>query len=211
MQSKHAFILALLTSAIAILSMLGGLLILSFLDLAEPYLSAREDRKQARKEVSITAPNFTTKLEGTQTQIFELDDNGQSVKLVYVSELNDSVADFSLFAVPQTNYTGKIYVASVKDAEKSLLIVYPLTVDTGHLGAAVLNVVSHQVSLSPDQSRVAVVNTTQPPNITAYDIASGVILATWELDTNEYLDENLHWINNDCFEHATRTLCLKYD
>jgi hypothetical protein len=164
-------------------------------------------------------------VEGSSLNILEVDAAGLPIRLVYVSDLNDPIADFSLFAVPQTNYAGTIYLESVQDLDSTSLIVYPLDVATGNLAAATLNVISNKCTLSPEQNRIAVINTTAGKNITAFDITTGATLASWTLAANERLNETLttrytgdgvRWTNNDCFDHAvwvdsimeTRTFCV---
>jgi hypothetical protein len=226
MQSKHGYILALVAGVGALIVVLGALLILELNSAAQPYLSGREQKSvKPEKTNPKTAPNFTSKVEGSSLNILEVDAAGLPIRLVYVSDLNDPIADFSLFAVPQTNYAGTIYLESVQDLDSTSLIVYPLDVATGNLAAATLNVISNKCTLSPEQNRIAVINTTAGKNITAFDITTGATLASWTLAANERLNETLttrytgdgvRWTNNDCFDHAvwvdsimeTRTFCV---
>ena len=230
MHSKHAFILALMAGAGALLVVLGGFLSLEFLQAAEPYLSGRVEaraKKTKNDAEPVSAPQLITKLDGSSVQIVELDKDGLIVRTIYSSDLKDQIADFSLFAVPQTNYDGKAYVLSVQDAEGSTLIVYPLTVATGKISPAVINVASAKSTISPEQNRVAVINTTPANNITAYDVATGAVLASWTLAAGERLNEaaytraytggGVRWTSNSCFDHAIwtntdmqlRTFCIE--
>lgn len=227
MQSKHALILALFAGATALLIVISGLLSLSLLEVAEPYLDTRgfKQPNQTDRAQKIKSPTFITKLEGTQAQIVELNDDGQVMNLIYVSELNDPVADFTLFAVPQINYSGKIYVQSMQDAKSKMLIVYPLEVATGKIGPATLNTPSNKASLSPNQNRVVVINVMETTNIIAYDITTGYQLGAWTLAADEHLNEQteqtytedgLHWTDNNCLEYSVwnnddkknRTVCI---
>lgn len=214
MQSKHAFIVALMAGAGALLVVFGGLLSISFLKAAEPYLGMREAKQQNKiGMMPKIVPHFTTKIEGGSAQIVEVDGAGQTLRVLYTSDLNDPIADFSLFAVPQERYAGKIYVQSVQDAEGATLIVYPLSVETGKMEPAVINTASNHATLSPQQDRVAIISTSPNTSIAAYDLITGDQLAVWVLQTHErlsekptysrsYNGEGVHWVSNSCFDHA---------
>lgn len=223
MNSKQALIVALLAGAGALLVVLGGLLSLAFLEAAGPYLGGRETRDDSS---SSSTPRFTTFTEDMRIVIVEIDQAGLPVRTVYTSDLQDQIADFTLFAVPQSTYSGKIYVQSVQDADSGALIVYPLNTETGKISPAILNVVSNRATLSPEQNRVAVINTTQITNVSVYDLATGAIVASWTLDANERLTEGysriyggngVRWVDNSCFEHGVwvdndmeiRTFCIE--
>ena len=223
MHSKHAFILALMSGAAALLIVFGGLIGLGIIEAAEPYLTGRE--AEVKTADTATAPTLTTKIEGDSAQIVQLDKAGQVISVVYTSDLNDQRADFSLFAVPQTTYNGQAYVQSVQDAAGSTLIVYPLNVASGKIAPAVINVTSQHTTVSPEQNRVAVINASPTKNITAYDLATGTVLASWTLEASERLTESpssvytgagVRWTSNTCFDHTVwtaagmelRTFCL---
>jgi|GEM_PF-1936686 len=226
MPSKHAFILALMAGAGALLVVLAGVLSIELLNAAEPYLSGKSAQVENAKPVN--APQLITKLEGASVKIVEQDKNGRAVRTIYSSDLNDQLADFSLFAVPQTNYDGRVYVISVQDSEGATLIVYPLTVATGKISPAVINVTSNKATISPEQNRVASITSSPTNNLTAYDIATGTVLASWTLAANErlieaagysrtYTGSGVRWTSNSCFDHSVwvdnvmelRTFCIQ--
>lgn len=223
MQSKHAYILALLTGAAALLFVLGVFITLDLVRYAEPYLGGQSKKLEATEAPQ--APKLITKLEGNQANIVEVDAAGIVIRTIYSSEIKDHVASFSLFAVPQLSYNGKAYVESVQDADSTTLIIYPLDVETGTLSAAVLNVPSVRSTLSPDQSRVAVISPGPNKNLTVYDLATGVLLSSWTLANDEWLTagkttrytgDGVQWTNNNCFDHPvwnaagteTRSFCV---
>jgi hypothetical protein len=208
MHSKHGFILALMAGAGALVIVLAGFLTLEYIDQAEPYLSGRAD--DVDKQKNTEAPNLITKLEGSNVQIVEADRDGNTLRVITTSNLNDTLADFSLFAVPQHHYQGLAYVQAVQDAESATLIVYPLEVASGKLKAAVINTPSAKATVSADQTRVAVINLVQAPQIVLFDISTGLPLASWSLAAGErltptvsraYTGEGAHFISTDCFEH----------
>ncbi|HRH32181.1 MAG TPA: hypothetical protein PLK06_02545, partial [bacterium] len=98
MQSKHAYILALLTGAAALLFVLGVFITLDLARYAEPYLSGQSKKLEAAEVPQ--APKLITKLEGNQANIVEVDAAGTVIRTIYSSEIKDHVASFSLFAVP---------------------------------------------------------------------------------------------------------------
>jgi hypothetical protein len=207
MHSKHAYILALMSGAAALLVVLTGLLGSALLESAEPYLSGRAQEVESNAPAS--APLFTTTVEGSNVRIVEVDKAGRPLRTIFSSDLNDAIADFSLLAVPQDSYAGNIYLQSVQDADGAVLIVYPLDVETGKLAPATLNVASNQAIISPEQDRVAVINTTQAQNITAYDLATGTVLASWTPAAGERFSETgVRWTSNNCFDHALQTFCI---
>lgn len=209
--SKHGFILVLLASAGALLVMLGAVLSTAFLKTGEPYLTGREF-KQPKEVAEEDVPLFATKTEGNIMSVVQVGAAGAVLKTIYTSDTTDRNADFELLAVPQTHYTGKIYVQSVQDAEDVALIIYPLDVVTGKISAATVNTLRDSATLSPEQNRVAVISNSPERKISVYDIITGTNLASWTLAANERLTESagygraytgdgVRWTSNICFDH----------
>ncbi len=225
MHSKHAFILALLAGAGALLLVFAVLIGLSLMQAAAPYLGGQSN--QQTRTINTKPPRLTTILVNDLTQIVEIDERDRVTRVLYTSALNDQVADFELLAVPQKNYTGQVYLQAVQDAENTSLIVYPLTVETGKLSPAVINAVSQHATVSPDQTRIVALNTRPTDSFNMYDIATGTALQTWTLELVErlnektnastYTGEGANWTSDDCFEHAvwvdadleSRAFCLE--
>lgn len=214
--SEVALILSLLVGATALLVTFGGLLTLSLFNHAEPYLSGKNRVKTEPVKAS-TAPTLETRIDGNQSKIVEVDAAGAVVRVIHTSEIKDHVASFTLFAVPQLSYEGMAYIQSTQDANSGTLIVYPLDVATGKLSQAVLNVPSSRATVSPDQSRVAVISLTPTRSITTFDIKTGASLGNWPLASNERISStDVDWLNNNCFDHEItgsngtemRTFCL---
>jgi hypothetical protein len=212
MQSKHGFILALMAGAGALIVVLAGFLSLEYLNQAEPYLSGQDIAADSASPSE--APHLVTKLEGSTVQIVEADKNGDTLRVILSSDLHDDIADFSLFAVPTQHYQGFVYVQSVQDADGATLIVYPLEVASGKLKAAVINTPSSHATVSPDQTRVAVLTLSQAPQIILFDITTGLPLASWSLAAGErltstasrtYTGEGVRFTSSDCFEHTVWT------
>lgn len=223
MHSKHAYFLILLLGATGLLFALCGFLLIDLVKYAEPYLTGHSNDTEEVNPPAV--PNLITKIEGDQAKIVEVDAAGAVLRTIYTSEVKSHVASFRLFAVPQTKYNGIAYIESVQDADSATLIIYPLDVNTGTISASVLNVPSAHVTLSPDQSRVAVISPGPTKNITAFDLATGVTLSSWTLANTEWLTANkssrytgegVRWTTNDCFDHEiwnatgseTRSFCI---
>lgn len=212
--SEVAFILALLAGASALIIVLGGLLVSNLRNSAEPYLSGHSALEESPK--SPNAPKLETRVEGNQSNIVEVDQAGQIVRVIHSSEIQAGVASFTLFAVPQTSYSGTVYLQSTQDANIGTLIVYPMDVATGKLSPAVLNVLSSGAAVSPKQSRVAVTPTSPDKTFTIYDLATGASITSWILEaTDRVTSEAVRFISDDCFETEisnrdgveTRTFC----
>ncbi len=210
MLSKHAFIIALLLGAAALIVVLGTFLSIEFAEQSQPYLSGSDTRRGDDKGIN-TPPRFITELQGSNVAIVELDDHGMAVRTIYSSNLKDQVADFSLFAVPQINYQQIVYVQSIQDAGTSSLIVYPLNVSTGKMSQSVLNITSAESVVSDNQTRVAVITLSPIQTVTIYDLTTGEVLGSWPLERGESLTESASartyvgdgpiWTSADCVEH----------
>ncbi|MFZ2681646.1 MAG: hypothetical protein WAZ14_00920 [Patescibacteria group bacterium] len=223
MQSKYAYFFALMSGALALIFVIGVNFYVQLVKLSTPYIGTYQFN--IRKKNPDKIPNFITVTEGDELNIFETDDEGNSIQLIYSSNTKDQIADFNLFAVPQVNFNQVIYLETQQDQAGSMLIVYPLNLSTGSLSAATLNVPSHSAAVSLDQTRVAVINNTGTTAISAYEISTGQLLASWTLANNERFTETYSskytgigavWVNQNCFEHPVwlnalmemRTFCV---
>lgn len=132
--------------------------------------------------------------------IEEVGPDGQPTRIVHASPLSDHVADFTLYAVPQAHYSGKIYVQAAQDEDASTFIVYPLDVDSGTVLPATINTPSRLAVLSPNQERVAVVDTSAGTRLTIFDLIGGTTLGTWTPDTLGSVSGTAGvWQDNNCF------------
>lgn len=170
MHSRHGITLALILGATALIFAFGGLFVLQFAkvangDVAPTIASSSED-----VSANIKPPRFLTKIEGSNAIIAEIDAEGNTLRAVYTTSLIDNQADFSLFAVPQSNYTGVIYVQAITDAKTPYLKVYPLNAETGVLGRAIINADYDTYTIPESQDAVV--------------IQKGDIITTYELQEN---------------------------
>lgn len=213
--SEIALVLALLAGALALVISIGGLLINDLVGRAQPYVFGHKTNQTTSSTQFI--PKLDTRIDGDRSNIVEVDSAGRIVRVVYSSEIKSHAANFSLFAVPQTGYNGKAYLQSTQDASSGTLIIYPLDVVTGKLLPAVINAPSHQASVSPDQTRVAVLTLSPTKTLTAFDLTSGTAVTSWTLAPNEHItNDPATWISNACFELVistssateTRIFCL---
>lgn len=207
----------------ALIFALGILLTIEFLNTAEPYIPARERPSKIDQTLS---PKLIMSTTETELNILQVDEANQPVRLVYSSDLKDNVADFKLFAVPQINYAGKIYLESTQDAAGPALIVYPFDMSTSNISPAILNLPRQFANLSPEQNRVAVINLLPTRNLAIYDLTTGLPLASWTLASNEFFNDNKSarytgpgplWTSNNCVDHNVwvnnvlelRTFCVE--
>lgn len=213
--SEIALILCLLAGALAFIVTLGGLLFLDLSRRAEPYLTGHNDVDIRTQPTN--APRLETRVDGNQSNIVEVDAAGAVVRAIHSSEIKDRVVSFTLFAVPQTDYDGRVYVQSTQDAQSGTLIVYPLEVVSGKLSPAIINIPSSATAVSPDQSHVASISLSPTKTITAFELATGTAVTSWTLAPNERISNDpATWISNACFElvvstssgSETRTFCL---
>ncbi len=125
--------------------------------------------------VSSTPPHVATLVLDTHLLIVEVNDAGEPLKTLYSSDLSDDIADFTLFAIPQTGYQGLLYVRPLLDGKLPALKIYPLEVKTGSLKAATLDVPADSFILSGDET---VVGTLHEQTLTLYALEDGSILAS---------------------------------
>lgn len=211
MHSKHAVTLLLLVAGAALVVVLGAVLSLELVHLAGPQ-APRAVTTETPKIKYGKPPRLFTKIEGTDAVIVEVDDKGDTTRVVHTSSLVDPIADFTLFAIPQDHYQGTAYVRSLPDAETAQLIVYPLNVEAGTLGQSVLNTPADAHTLSTNQERVAVIDVGTSRKINLFDLTTGALLTDWVLAEDEWLEPTpkanvysgtgVRWVNEQCFEHT---------
>ncbi len=211
MHSKHAVTLLLLVAGAALVVVLGAVLSLELVKLTEPRVSQVTNNEGPKIKYG-KPPRLFTKIEGTDAVIVEVDEKGETTRVVHTSSLIDPIADFTLFAIPQDHYQGTAYVRSLPDAETAQLIVYPLNVEAGTLGQSVLNTPADVHTLSANQERVAVIDVGTSRKINLFDLATGTLLTDWILAEDEWLEPTskanayngtgVRWVDEQCFEHT---------
>lgn len=168
----------LLLSAFGILIIIFSFFALELHALSEKAFSRSSAREESVSSESVLPPQIEARVVGSQLSLLEVDDMGNVLRILYSSDLSDEIADFTLFAIPQSGYQGLIYVRPILDGNLPNLKVYPLDVHTGTLKAATLNVPSDEHILSSDQTLVGVISDS---TLALYAIEDGVLVATGEI------------------------------
>jgi hypothetical protein len=189
MTSRQALALVLILAATGLIIALGGFLAIYFIDYAQS-LNA------GLKTSPSHPPIFTTQTESGQSRIIMLDEDRTLIDVIYTADITDDVADFELFAVPQVDYTGTIYLKSQQDSNSDRLIIYPLDVSTKSIKPAVLKINAEQTALSPQQNQVAFITSTGTVEI--FDLKTGKNITQW--DTNGAKNDELKWQDNACLD-----------
>ncbi len=185
----------LLLSALGILCVLFSFFTLELRDISEhAFAGDTVDAATTPAHVAFP-PQVEAQVIGSQLSLVEVDDMGNALRTLYSSDLSDDIADFTLFAIPQSGYQGLIYVRPILDGNLPNLKVYPLDVNAGTLKAATLNVPSDEFLLSNDQTLVGVLS---DDTLTLYTLEDGVAVATGEIPED--------W--NDLFVEGNATLTL---
>ncbi len=120
-----------------------------------------------------------SRLEGASSQIIQIDQSGEVVRVIYESSLLDEQTDFTLFAVPIDPYIGVIFVRPIADDSSERLVLYPLDLRTGQIGAATVSeegVITF--AISPNESIVGVI--LKGGEIKILQLASGELIETYK-------------------------------
>lgn len=165
----------LLVSALGILFVLFSFFALELRKISEHAFGYGEIEGTRNTSSLVNPPRVEARVIGSDLLIVAVDDAGHPTKTLYSSDLSDEIADFTLFAVPQTGYQGYIYVRPIIDGTLPNLTVYPLDADTGSLKAATLNVPADAFILSGDET---LVGTLSDNALTLYTLEDGGILAS---------------------------------
>lgn len=185
----------LLLSALGILCVLFSFFTLELRDISENAFAGSADDVATAPAPVAFPPQVEAQVIGSQLSLVEVDDMGNALRTLYSSDLSDDIADFTLFAIPQSGYQGLIYVRPILDGNLPNLKVYPLDVNAGTLKAATLNVPSDEFLISNDQTLVGVLS---DDTLTLYALEDGVAVATGEIPED--------W--NDLFAAGNATLTL---
>lgn len=167
-----------LLSALGILCILFAFFTLELRDILEHAFTEDVVDTSAASASAAFPPRVEAQVIGAQLSLVEVDDVGNALRTLYSSDLSDDIADFTLFAIPQSGYQGLVYVRPILDGNLPNLKVYPLDVNTGTLKPATLNVPSDDYLLSNDQTLVGVLS---DDTLTLYAIEDGVTVATGEI------------------------------
>lgn len=167
----------LLLSAFGILVVIFSFFALELHTLSQDTLFKNTLEENATNKIT-SPPQIEARVIGSQISLVEVNDTGAILRILYSSDLSDEIADFTLFAVPQSGYQGLIYVRPILDGNLPNLSVYPLDVHAGTLKAATLNVPSDSYSLSNDQTLVGVLS---DDTLTLYAVEDGVAIATGKI------------------------------
>lgn len=135
----------------------------------------------------LTPPRLDTKISGNQAMIVEVNEEGETIRTLYSSSLTDDITDFSLFAIPQENYQGIVYVRAILDTDLTLLKIYPFDVATGQMQAATLSVDALQISLSANQEIVGILDKNR---VALYRLIDGTLIKETSL-TDDQIPENM--------------------
>lgn len=167
----------LLLSALGILVVIFSFFALELHALSQDALF-KNTAEETTTNKTTSPPQVEARVIGSQLSLVEVHDTGTILRILYSSDLSDEIADFTLFAVPQSGYQGLIYVRPILDGNLPNLSVYPLDVHAGTLKAATLNVPSDSYSLSNDQTLVGVLS---DDTLTLYAVEDGVAIATGKI------------------------------
>ena len=185
----------LLLAAFGILCILFSFFTLELRDILERALMGDAIDTATTSASAAFPPQVEAQVIGSQLSLLEVDDTGNALRTLYSSDLSDDIADFTLFAIPQSGYQGLIYVRPILDGSLPNLKVYPLDVAKGALKPATLNVPSDYHLLSHDQTLVGVLS---DDTLTLYALEDGVALATGKIPQD--------W--RDLFTNGDATLTL---
>jgi len=166
----------LLFSAFGILCVLFSFFTLELRDISERAFAGDAIDAATTPVSAALPPQVEAQVIGSQLSLVEVDDMGNALRTLYSSDLSDDIADFTLFAIPQSGYQELIYVRPILDGNLPNLKVYPLNVSAGTLKAATLNVPSDDFMLSSDQTVAGVVS---DDTLTLYAIENGATIATY--------------------------------
>jgi hypothetical protein len=169
----------LLLSALGILCVLFSFFAIELQNISVHALTYR-DAPKGTSSSPLMPPRIEARVIGPDLVLTEVDEAGQPVRELYSSDLTDEIADFTLFAIPQTGYQGYVYIRPLVDGDLPLLKIYPLEVATGTLKAATLNVAASIFTLSTDQTLVA---TYADGNISLYALEDGVAVTAGSVST----------------------------
>lgn len=198
MEAKHGYLAALFIGATALLVVFFAFSVLSLRTIVAGNTPTQTQPSTAKPSLS-TPPKVQTIIEGASAKIVEVDNAGNPMRVIYESLLTDDVADFSTYAVPQSRYTGTIFVQAIVDSVLPLLKVYPLNVETGVIGPSVINASGDTNVLSPNQEYVAITTVhdvtangrpTGQGRIEIFDLITGRSLVSQNLASTEWLVSN---------------------
>lgn len=191
---SHVFMEGLLLlSALGLLCIMFGFFFLQLRSIAEDVFATAASVPST--SAVTTPPRVETRVTDTQLSIVAVDDTGTITNTFYSSDLSDDIADFTLFAVPQTGYQGLVYVRPILDGNLPNLKVYPLDTTTGTLKAATLNVPVDDFALSSDQT---VVGIRSENTLALYAVEDGTRIAESEIPSD--------WLSLAQNDKATLTL-----
>lgn len=166
----------LLLSALGILCVLFGFFTLELRGISEnAFTYGQKGQEDAGETPSSNPPRVEARVIGSDLLLVEVDETGNPTKTLYSSDLSDDIADFTLFAIPQTGYQGYIYVRPIIDGDLPNLSVYPLDTATGSLKAATLNVPADSFVLSGDET---LVGTLADATLHLYAIEDGSVIVS---------------------------------
>lgn len=176
-QSHKSLEALLLLSSLGILCILFSFFALDLANILNGTSSFHEQEKN--KPHTLTPPEIEVRALDNSLIIASIDQKGGISESLYRSDMNDDIADFTLFAVPQTNYQGFIYLQPILPGNLPNLNIYPLDIETKTLKAATLNVPSRGYVLSEDQTIVGVVS---EETLSLYALDDGSLLAQEDID-----------------------------
>ena len=166
----------LLLSAFGILCVLFSFFALELQGISENAFGYGSEEVGAVEETPSTIPpRVEARVIGSDLLIVVVDETGNPTQTLYASDLSDDIADFTLFAIPQTGYQGYIYVRPILDGKLPNLKVYPLDTATGGLKAATLNVPADTFVISGDET---LVGTLDGDTLTLYALEDGAVVAS---------------------------------
>lgn len=170
----------LLLSALGILVIIFSFFALELHSLSENAI-ARSRSTPPPSSSSLTPPRVEARVIGSELLLMEIDGVGNPLRTLYASDLSDEIADFTLFAVPQTGYQGFIYVRPIVDGNLPNLKVYPLDVESGTLKAATLSVPADAYLISADETLVGV---RDGNTLFLYALEDGALVAEGEISAD---------------------------
>jgi hypothetical protein len=165
----------LLLGALGILCVLFGFFALELQDISLHAFGRSPTSPEPQTNTPLTPPRVEARVLGSALLLVTVDETGNPLQTLYSSDLSDDIADFTLFAIPQTGYQGFIYLRPILDGKLPNLKIYPLDVASGTLKAATLNVPADDFVLSADETLVA---TRADDVLTLYALEDGAVVAT---------------------------------
>lgn len=190
----------------------------------EAEMQAAEDAQTALEELEMSIPPFVyTEFDATTGFSLGLRVVNRSTGEETLLSIEDAPfeGNVALYAIPQVNYQGRIFVTrGPVDGDVPGVVVHGYDMETGEFTALDLNVSFTEDTISPDQNHVVTFNEFLTGNgeftdrdVLVFNLSDNEAVSVGELGVNEEPDQtdpasrfaglrdyNVRWTSRDCFE-----------